>query len=328
MPTQWPPFHEVQREANQIPRILCIASFVLVVALGGIAPAPASAKAPLEVVRATKPPAQVAVGGRVTIKVKIRNQSRRKDYVHAELQLQPTSPLPDSPAANRAYGSRSPAAGHGPRSILKPGETGKAKLVWKVPAVHRGFDGKLVVCATGRFRATAGQCRAVGPIRVSGSLLSVRAGVSATSSLTGTSASIGLATQELASDGRGEWWAGPERWTATATVGPGSSSCPVTLLGTRVIDKPRGTGLTVRVGNYGAAPTPSNLFAELRVPAVEVTSQTGGSCASPGDPPIVSELVHYKSFPLQPNSSGLAQFSETGGSGSDPELNGTLTVQP
>ena len=169
---------------------------------------------------ATKPPAQVKVGDRVTIRVKIRNQRRRNDYVFAELHLQPASPLPFSPKENMAYGTRSVAAGHGPRSLLKAGQSGKAKLVWKVPKVHRGFDGQLVACAAGSFPAKAGQCRAIGRIHVSGSLLSLRAGVSATSSLPGMRASIGLAAQELASDGRGVWWAGPERWTAAATVEP------------------------------------------------------------------------------------------------------------
>ncbi len=292
-----------------------------------LVPAAAAARAPLKAVSATKPPAQVTVGDRVTIRVKIRNQSRRKDYVHGELHLQPASPLPFSQKANPAYGTRSAAAGHGPRSLLKPGQSGKAKLVWKVPRVHRGFDGKLVACATGRYPAKAGQCRAIGRIRVRGSLLSLRAGVSATTSLPGIGASIGLAAQELASDGRGVWWAGPERWTAQATLEPAApGDCPQTILDTRVIDEPRGTGLTVRIWDYRRALTISNVRAELEVPTVRVGTQTGGDCASEGDEPIPTDFVHDKWFPLRPNASGVARFSslEEG----EPQLRGTLTVQP
>ena len=79
-------------------------------------------------------------------------------------------------------------------------------------------------------------------IHVKGSV-SLRAGVSAASSLPGMRTSIRLATQELASDGRGVSSAGPERWTADATLDPAApGDCPLTLLDTRVIDEPRGTG--------------------------------------------------------------------------------------
>ncbi len=206
-----------------------------------LAPAPAAARTPLKVVRATKPPAQVKVGDRVTIRVKIRNQSRRGDYVFAGLWLRPASPLPLSSKESVAYGSRDVPSGHGPRSALKPGQSGKAKLVWKVPKVHRGFRGKLVVCAQGKFTAKPGQCRAIGRVRVKGSLLSLRAGVSATSSYYGQRTSIGLAAQELASDGRGVWWAGPERWTAATTIDR-AGPLPPTVLDTRVFDKPRAPG--------------------------------------------------------------------------------------
>ena len=303
--------------------VACLAAMLCT----ALVPAAAPARTPLRVVSATKPPVQVKVGARVTIRVKIRNQSRRKDYVHGELHLQPASPLPFSQKANPAYGTRSAAAGHGPRSLLKAGQAGKAKLVWKVPPVHRGFEGKLVACATGRYPAKAGQCRAIGRIHVRGPLLSMRAGVSATSSLPGMGTSIGLATQELASDGRGVWWAGPELWTANATLAPAApGDCPETILDTRVIDEPRGTGLTVRVWDYRAAPTISNLRAELEIPTVRVSTQTGGDCASEGDTPILTDFVHDKWFPLRPNASGVARFSslEEG----DPQLRGTLTVQP
>lgn len=305
------------------------ASVTALAALVGMAltAVPAPARTPLKVVSATKPPAQVNVGDRVTIRVKIRNQSRRKDYVHGELHLQPASPLPFSQKANPAYGTRSVAAGYGPRSLLKPGQSGKAKLVWRVPRVHRGFNGKLVACATGRYPAKASQCRAIGRIRVRGSLLSMRAGVSATTSLPGIEASIALAAQELASDGRGVWWAGPERWTAAATLDPvAPGDCPQTILDTRVTGEPRGTGLTVRVWDWGRALTISNVRAELEVPTVRVTTQTGGDCASEGDEPIPTDFVHDEWFQLRPNASGVARFSslEEG----DPQLRGTLTVQP
>ena len=302
-------------------------SALLAIAIA-LAPTAAEARTPLKVVRATKPPAQVKVGDRVTIRVKIRNQSRRGDYVFAGLWLRPTSPLPFSSKESVAYGSRDVRAGHGPRSALKPGQSGKAKLVWKVPKVHRGFRGKLVVCAQGKFTAKPGQCRAIGRIRVKGALRSLRAGVSATSSVPGhrTRASIGLPAQELASDGRGVWWAGLERWTASATVDPLPGGCPQTVLDTRVFDRPRGRGLRVTLRNYGAALRPSNLSPDLEVPTIRVTSQTGGRCASEGDSPIVTDLVHDKFFQLRLNASGRAPFSS--GGEPEPELRGTLTVQP
>jgi hypothetical protein len=308
-----------------MPRGAMFASLAALVALA-LAPAPAPARTPLKVVRATKPPTQVKVGSRVTIRVKIRNQSRRGDYVYAGLALRPASPLPLSSKESDAYGSRDVPAGHGPRSALKPGQSGKAKLVWKVPKVHRGFRGKLVACAQGKFTAKPGQCRAIGRIRVKGSLLSLRAGVSATSSFTDQRTSIGLAAQELASDGRGFWWAGPERWTAATTIDQVPGRCPTTVLDSRVVDKPLGAGLSVKVGNYGAALRPSNLYVGLEVPTVRVTSQTGGRCAEEGDTPDVTDYRHEKFFQPRLNRSGRAQFSsmESG----EGELHGTLTVQP
>ncbi len=302
------------------------ASSALVAIAIAIAPAAAEARTPLKVVRATKPPAQVKVGDRVTIRVKIRNQSRRGDRVFAGLWLQPASPLPFSSERSVAQGSRDVRAGHGPRSALKPGQSGKAKLVWKVPKVHRGFRGKLVVCAQGKFTAKPGQCRAIGRIRVRGSLRSLRAGVSATTVNSGRRTSIVLAAQELASDGRGEWWAGPERWTAATTFDQAPGRCPVTVLDSRVIDKPLNAGLSVKVLNYFAALRPSNLTLGLEVPTVRVTSQIGGTCAEQGDTPDVTDYRHETTFLPRLNRSGRAQFSETeeGGEG----IRGTLTVQP
>ena len=89
------------------------AMFAFLAAMMWIAlvPAAAPARTPLKVVSATKPPAQVKVGARVTIRVKIRDQSRRKDYVNAELHLQPASPLPFSQKENWPSGpARSPSA--------------------------------------------------------------------------------------------------------------------------------------------------------------------------------------------------------------------------
>ena len=82
----------------------------------------------------------------------------------------------------------------------------------------------------------------------------------------------------------------------------------------------------MRVWDYRAAPTISNLRAELEIPTVRVSTQTGGDCASEGDTPILTDFVHDKWFPLRPNASGVARFSslEEG----DPQLRGTLTVQP